>query len=112
MLAADHVRVAVRAKVPAITHVDGTARPQVVDRELLPAYWELIDRFREATGVGMVTNTSFNLADEPIVCTAADAARTLARSEGLDLVIAGGVALSKSRAVLDAAVGMTNSLAA
>lgn len=112
MLAADHVRAAVRANVPAITHVDGTARPQAVDRELIPAYWELIDRFRESTGVGMVTNTSFNLADEPIVCTAADAARTLARSEGLDLVIAGGVALSKSRAVLDAAVSMTDSLAA
>ena len=110
MLAADHVRAAVRSSVPAITHVDGTARPQVVDQRLLPAYWELIDRFREATGVGMVTNTSFNLADEPIVCTAADAARTLARSEGLDLVIAGGVALSKSRAVLDAAVGVTESL--
>jgi predicted NodU family carbamoyl transferase len=53
----------------------------------------------------MVTNTSFNLADEPIVCSATDAARTLARSEGLDVVFAGGLALSKSHTVLEAVLG-------
>ncbi len=62
-----------REKVPAITHVDGTARVQTVSRKDNPRYWELISRFAELTGVPMVMNTSFNDNDEPIVATPADA---------------------------------------
>jgi carbamoyltransferase len=62
-----------REKVPAITHVDGTARVQTVSRTDNPLYYELISRFAELTGVPMLVNTSFNDNNEPIVCTPQDA---------------------------------------
>lgn len=62
-----------RSVVPAITHVDGTARVQTVSRADNPRYYELISEFDRLTGVPMVLNTSFNDNDEPIVCTPADA---------------------------------------
>jgi carbamoyltransferase len=62
-----------RSDVPAITHVDYSARLQTVDRETNPLYWNLIDRFREKTGCPLVINTSFNVRGEPIVCTPLDA---------------------------------------
>jgi carbamoyltransferase len=62
-----------RERVPAITHVDGTARVQTVSRADNPLYHELITRFAELTGVPMLMNTSFNDNDEPIVCTPEDA---------------------------------------
>jgi len=96
MLAADLVRNRVRQDVPAITHVDGTARPQAVDKVSNPDYWNMISHFKALTGVPLVTNTSFNLADEPIVCTAADAARTFARGQGFDLMFAGNLVVAKN----------------
>jgi carbamoyltransferase len=62
-----------REKVPAITHVDGTARVQTVSRADNPLYYELISKFDELTGVPMLMNTSFNDNNEPIVCTPEDA---------------------------------------
>lgn len=62
-----------RDAVPAITHVDGTARVQTVSKADNPRYHELISRFAELTGVPMVMNTSFNDNNEPIVCTPEDA---------------------------------------
>jgi carbamoyltransferase len=64
-----------RDEVPAITHVDGTARVQTVSRDSNLAYWQLIKRFEEITGVPMVLNTSFNDNNEPIVCSPEDAVR-------------------------------------
>ena len=72
--------------IPAITHVDGTARPQLVFKETSPRYWKLIDRFREKTSVPMVLNTSFNLRGEPIVNTPQDAMNTFLKSE-MDLLV-------------------------
>jgi carbamoyltransferase len=66
------VRAALRPKVPAVTHVDGTARLQTVSREANPRFWSLIRAFEEATGVPMVLNTSFN-ENEPIVNTPEEA---------------------------------------
>ncbi len=63
-------------RVPAIFHVDGTARPQAVFAEENPAYHALISAFHRQTGVPMVLNTSFNDRNEPIVCTPEDALRT------------------------------------
>jgi carbamoyltransferase len=75
-----------RASVPAITHVDGTARPQVVLKESNERYYRLIQGFGEATGVPVVLNTSFNLKGEPIVNTPADALSTFMRS-GMDALV-------------------------
>ena len=68
-----------RAVIPAVTHVDGTARPQTVDRGANPRYWGLLDRFEALTGVPVLLNTSFNI-QEPIVCTPQDALATFTRS--------------------------------
>jgi len=72
--------------VPAITHVDGSARPQLVFKNESERYWKLIDRFYQKTNVPLVLNTSFNLKGEPIVSSPDDALSTLARS-GLDLLV-------------------------
>jgi carbamoyltransferase len=72
-----------RAELPAITHVDGTARVQTVRREENFLYWRLIRAFEELTGLPMVVNTSFNDNDEPIVCSPDDALRCFVKT-GLD----------------------------
>jgi carbamoyltransferase len=67
------VRPEKRDVIPAVVHVDGTSRPQSVHQRHQPRYHAMISRFHELTGVPMVTNTSFNTAHEPIVCSPADA---------------------------------------
>jgi carbamoyltransferase len=62
-------------KMPAVVHVDNTARPQVVRKEVNPSYHRIIESFGEHTGVPVVLNTSFNMHEEPIVYTPADAIR-------------------------------------
>jgi carbamoyltransferase len=79
---------------PAITHADGSSRPQAVHRELSPRYHRLIEKFGEATGVPLVLNTSFNLKGDPIVSTPADALDTFARS-GMDLLVLDNVLVRK-----------------
>ena len=75
MLLTADVRPERRAAVPAVTHVDGSARVQTVDRETNPRYRALLDAFRAKTGCPVVVNTSFNVRGEPMVCTPADAVR-------------------------------------
>jgi carbamoyltransferase len=75
-------------RVPAISHVDGTARPQTVTREDNPLFYELIDRFRAATGVPMLLNTSLNGKDEPLVETPEDALRFW-KSSPIDVMVIG-----------------------
>ncbi len=76
-----------RSDVPAITHVDYSARIQTVHRETNERYWKLISAFKERTGCGLVVNTSFNVRGEPIVCTPNDAYRCFMRTEMDYLVI-------------------------
>ncbi len=64
-----------KKKIPAVVHVDGTARPQMVSRETNPRYWNLINEFKKLTGIPMLLNTSFNV-QEPIVCSPQDAINT------------------------------------
>jgi carbamoyltransferase len=80
--------------LPAITHVDGTARVQTVHREHNPLYYGLIERFGQATGVPVVLNTSFNLRGEPIVTTPANAFSTFSRSE-MDCLVLGNFLIEK-----------------
>ncbi len=70
----------VRSDIPAVTHIDYSARIQTVDRETSPNYHELIAAFERLTGCGVVVNTSFNVRGEPIVCTAADAYQCFMRT--------------------------------
>jgi len=70
-----------RSDIPAVTHVDYTARIQTVSHETNPRYWRLIKEFKELTGCGVVVNTSFNVRGEPIVCSPEDAYRCFMRTE-------------------------------
>ncbi len=87
MLYVAPVKESQRSTLPAITHVDGTARLQTVFREQSARYYDLIERFGQATGVPVVLNTSFNLRGEPIVNTPADAFNTFSKSEMDSLVL-------------------------
>jgi len=75
-------------RIPAVTHVDGTARLQTVDAESAPRYRRLIHTFGQATGVPVLLNTSFNLRGEPIVNTPGEAFSTFSRS-GMDVLVMG-----------------------
>jgi carbamoyltransferase len=70
-----------RSEIPAVTHVDYSARIQTVRRETNPLYWEIIEAFRQRTGCPVVVNTSFNVRGEPIVCTPEDSYRCFMRTE-------------------------------
>ena len=72
--------------LPAVTHVDGSARPQTVDRRSAPRFAALLDAFERRTGCPVLLNTSFNVRGEPIVCTPADALMTFLDA-GLDLLV-------------------------
>jgi len=77
-----------RSDIPAITHVDYSARIQSVNRATNPRYWQLINTFKEKTGTGLVVNTSFNVRGEPIVCTPEDAYQCFMRTE-MDVLVMG-----------------------
>jgi carbamoyltransferase len=83
-----------RSSVPAVTHVDYSARVQTVHRETNPLYHDLIGRFHRLTGCPVLVNTSFNVRSEPIVCTPEDAFRCFMGSE-IDVLAAGGCYLIK-----------------
>lgn len=70
-----------RSEIPAITHIDFSARVQSVNKETNPRYWTLINKFKEKTSYGVIVNTSFNVRGEPIVCTPEDAYRCFMRTE-------------------------------
>jgi carbamoyltransferase len=84
----------VRSTIPAVTHVDYSARVQTVHRETNPVYYELISRFHRLTGCPVMINTSFNVRSEPIVCTPEDAFRCFMGTE-LDLLVVGNAMLRK-----------------
>ncbi|HDM75158.1 MAG TPA: hypothetical protein ENG51_01655, partial [Deltaproteobacteria bacterium] len=70
-----------RSDIPAVTHLDYSARIQTVHKETNPRFWQLIKTFKEITGYGVIVNTSFNVRGEPIVCTPEDAYRCFMRTE-------------------------------
>jgi carbamoyltransferase len=80
------VRANRRDRIPAVTHVDGSARVQTVRHADSPRYWNLLDRFEKHTGVPILLNTSFNI-QEPIVCTPKQALTTFLDSDVDALVI-------------------------
>ncbi len=98
MLFVFNVKPEMRGRIPAVTHVDGTARVQTVDRETHPLYYETIAAFERKRGVPMVLNTSFNVMGEPIVNTPEDALRCFF-STGMDALVIGDCIVRKSKAV-------------
>ena len=83
-----------RSDVPAITHLDYSARVQTVDKERNPDYYGLISAFKEQTGCSVIVNTSFNVRGEPIVCTPEDAYTCFMRTE-MDVLVLGDYILLK-----------------
>lgn len=116
MILVYRVRPEMRGVIPAVTHVDGSARVQTVDRETNPRYYRLIEQFEARTGVPVLLNTSFNVRGEPIVLRAADAIRCFART-GMDALFLGDLLLTKSahsaaREMSDAEVAAGQAMAA
>ena len=84
-----------RSTVPAITHVDYSARIQTVRRETNPLYYDIINAFYRRTGCPVIVNTSFNVRGEPIVCTPEDAFRCFMRTN-MDVLVLENFVLVKS----------------
>ena len=87
MMQVYQIREEKRALIPAVTHVDGSGRLQTVYRQTNPLYWQLIDAFREISGVPMVLNTSFN-ENEPVVCQPEEALDCFLRTK-MDVLVLG-----------------------
>lgn len=85
-----------RSSIPAVTHVDYSARIQSVSKETNPVYHAIISAFKERTECPVVVNTSFNVRGEPIVCTSEDAYRCFMRTE-MDVLVVEGLVLEKGR---------------
>ena len=82
--------------IPSVTHVDGSARIQTVERDTNPLFYDLIGEFDRLTGVPVIINTSFNVRGEPIVCTPADAYRCFVQT-GMDYLVLGNCLLDKQQ---------------
>jgi carbamoyltransferase len=83
-----------KKRIPAVVHVDGTARPQMVNKDVNPRYWNLINEFRKITGIPLLLNTSFNI-QEPIVCTPEDAINTFHNANFDALVLENNLVLKE-----------------
>jgi carbamoyltransferase len=83
-----------RSEIPAVTHVDYSARIQTVRHETNALYWEIIEAFRQKTGCPVIVNTSFNVRGEPIVCTPEDSYRCFMRTE-MDFLVLENLVLDK-----------------
>jgi len=86
-----------RSRLGAVTHVDGSARVQVLDREMAPRLHALLETYGRRTGVPVLLNTSFNVAGEPIVTHALEGYLTFRRC-GIDVLVAGSTVVTKSAA--------------
>ena len=84
-----------RSQLPAITHVDYSARIQTIHEDTNPGYYNVIKAFNDRTGCGVIVNTSFNVRGEPIVCTPDDAYRCFMRTE-MDYLVVENFLLSKT----------------
>lgn len=84
----------IRSDLPAITHIDYSARIQSVSRDINPRYWKMISEFKKITGCGVIVNTSFNVRGEPIVCAPEDAYVCFMRTE-MDYLVMGDYVFDK-----------------
>jgi carbamoyltransferase len=84
-----------RSEIPAVTHVDNSARVQTVHKETNPKYYALIEAFEKLTGCPVIVNTSYNVRGEPIVCTPEDAYRCFMRTN-MDVLVMEDIILYKT----------------
>jgi carbamoyltransferase len=103
MLFVAHTRPEYRDRLPAVTHVDGTARVQVVRREHNPRLWDVIGAFGERTGIPVLLNTSFNLRGQPIICDPTVALETFLGSR-IDRLVLGDCMVSRAETAADRVV--------
>ncbi|MFC2048716.1 carbamoyltransferase [Elusimicrobiota bacterium] len=96
MLVTYPVKEEMKDVIPAVTHINGTSRIQIVKKKYNLKYWSLINRFKEKTGIGLLLNTSFNLKGEPIVNSPEDAVQTFMNS-GLDILVMGNYIVKKKK---------------
>ena len=89
-----------RSDIPAVTHIDYTARLHTVDKGSNPHYWQLIKKFKERTGYGVIINTSFNVRGEPIVNTPEDAYKCFIKT-GIDYLVMGNYLFDKKQKTKD-----------
>ena len=94
MLLAAQVREDKKKIIPAVTHIDGTARVQTVSKKVNPKFWNLIKEFENITGIPLVINTSFNLTGKPIVCSPQDALDDFLKSK-MDILVLDNFVLEK-----------------
>ncbi len=85
-----------RQKMPAAVHVDGTCRPQLIDQQTNPVYYDTLKRYEQLTGLPSLVNTSFNMHEEPIVCTPEEAISAYLQS-GLDALVLGQIVVEPDR---------------
>jgi carbamoyltransferase len=83
-----------RSDIPSVTHLDYSARIQTVSRETNERYWKLINEFKKQTGYATIVNTSFNVRNEPIICTPNDAYRCFMSTE-MDYLVVGNIVFDK-----------------
>ena len=96
MLMAPNVKKDKRSVIPAVTHIDGTARVQTLNKEINPKLYSVIKEFENLTGVPIIINTSFNLKGEPIVCSPEDAINSFSKSQ-MDYLVLGDFLVSKNQ---------------
>ena len=89
-----------RSAIPAVTHVDFSARVQTVNKKINPRYYQLISAFKRKTGCPTIVNTSFNVRGEPIVCTPQDAYRCFMRTEMDVLVLENQILLKENQSLV------------
>ena len=83
-----------RTRLAAITHVDGSARVQMLERDMAPRLYALLEAYGRRSGIPVLLNTSFNVAGEPIVCSALEGYSTFRRC-GIDMLVAAPVVVTK-----------------
>lgn len=94
MITSFDVRKEKRKSIPAVVHVDGTVRPQMVQKDTNPLYWELINEFGKISGEYIILNTSFNVMGEPIINNPKEAIRCFFDG-GIDVLFIGNYMLEK-----------------
>ncbi|MDP7039478.1 MAG: carbamoyltransferase C-terminal domain-containing protein, partial [Myxococcota bacterium] len=98
MITAYRVREEEIDQIPAVVHKDGTCRPQLIEKDIYPRFWDLLDKFEQKTGVPVLLNTSFNIKGEPIVCNPREALRCFFDT-GIEVLVMENTVMRKKKRI-------------